>query len=177
MGYRLDMPADKISIEKAKPDKLFYFVVNAVIYRPSDGRCLILKRSEREVAHPGKYGVVGGKLEWTDIPIDKPGRVHGEVLDYPGAVDELLRREIREESGLEVKLPAHYLYTMPYIRPDGVPTVMVKYAVEYSSGEVVLEKDAFTDFAWVTTEEARAYPCMDGIVDEIAATIAIFTRP
>ncbi len=169
------MPANKISIDQAKKDKLFYFVANAVIYRPSDGRCLILKRSEREVAHPGKYGVVGGKLEWQDLSLENPGRVHGEVLDYPGAVDDLLRREIREESGLEVKLPAKYLYTMPYIRPDGIPTVMVKYAVEYESGDVKLEEDSFSDYAWVTAEEARDYACMDGIVDEIAQSIALFT--
>ena len=60
------MPASKISIENAKKDKLFYFVANVVVYRESDGRCLILKRSEREKVHPGKYAIPGGKLEWED---------------------------------------------------------------------------------------------------------------
>ena len=42
------MPAKKISIDEAKKEKLFYFVANVVVYRGSDGRCLILKRHERE---------------------------------------------------------------------------------------------------------------------------------
>ena len=56
------MPANKISLQNAKKDKLFYFVANVVIYRENDGKCLILKRSEREKVHPGKYAVPGGKL-------------------------------------------------------------------------------------------------------------------
>ena len=57
------MPADKISLENAKDDKLFYFVANVVVFRESDGRCLILKRSENEKVHPGKFATQGGKLE------------------------------------------------------------------------------------------------------------------
>jgi len=32
------MPAPEISIEKAKKDKLFYFVANVVVWRESDRR-------------------------------------------------------------------------------------------------------------------------------------------
>ncbi len=60
------MLAKKISLDKAKQNKLFYFVANVVIYRESDKRCLILKRDKREKVHPGKYAVPGGKLEWED---------------------------------------------------------------------------------------------------------------
>jgi len=57
------MKATKISIDNAKKDKLFYFVANVIIYRSSDKKCLILKRSETEKVHPSKYCVPGGKLE------------------------------------------------------------------------------------------------------------------
>jgi len=60
-----NMPAEKISINNAKINQLFYFVANVVIYRESDGRCLILKRSDDEKVHPGKYCVPGGKLDWS----------------------------------------------------------------------------------------------------------------
>jgi len=80
------MPANKISIDNAKKEKLFYFVANVVVYRERDGRCLILKRHEREKAHPGKYGVLGGKLEWKDLPIEKPTRINFDILDYEDAV-------------------------------------------------------------------------------------------
>jgi len=48
----------KISLAKAKKNKLFYFVVTGVIFRASDTRCLILKRSQKEVAHPGLWSVI-----------------------------------------------------------------------------------------------------------------------
>ena len=63
------MRAKRISLKDAKQDKLFYFVANVVIYREKDGRCLILKRDEREKVHPGKYAVPGGKLEWEDLDL------------------------------------------------------------------------------------------------------------
>ncbi|HRZ29879.1 MAG TPA: hypothetical protein P5052_04025 [Candidatus Paceibacterota bacterium] len=57
------MKALKISLDNAKQNKLFYFVANVIIYRDSDKRCLILKRSSTEKVHPDKYCVPGGKLE------------------------------------------------------------------------------------------------------------------
>ena len=96
------MPTDKISLNNAKSDKLFYFVANVVIYRDSDKRCLILKRHPREKAHPNKYAVPGGKHEWSDLPLDKPTRINGEILDYENSVESLLKRETLEESGLQI---------------------------------------------------------------------------
>ena len=75
------MSAEKISIDNAKKEKLFYFVANVVVYRDKDKRCLILKRDEREKVHPGKYAVPGGKLEWKDLPIENPTRINEEVID------------------------------------------------------------------------------------------------
>ena len=69
------MKAKKISVDNAKKNKLFYFVANVVIYREADGRCLILKRDEREKVQPGKYAVPGGKLEWADLDMNNPTRM------------------------------------------------------------------------------------------------------
>lgn len=165
------MPAAKISTEKAKQDKLFYFVANAIIYRESDGRCLILKRSEKEIAHPGRYGVVGGKLEWKDLPIDMPDHINGDVLDYNDALEKLLIRESMEESGLEIHNEIKYINSKAYVRPDGVPVMMVKFTVKYKNREVSLEDHAFTDYAWVDGEEVKKYPCIDGIPEEVAQAI------
>lgn len=57
----------KISLEKAKEHKLFYVVTTGVIYHPRKKKCLILQRSKKEIAHPGIWGVVGGKMEWEDM--------------------------------------------------------------------------------------------------------------
>lgn len=167
-------PADKISIEKAKQDKLFYFVVSAVIYRESDQRCLILKRSETEIAHPGRYGVVGGKLEWKDLPIEGPNSINGNVIDFNDALDNLIMREVKEESGVEIYPELRYVNSKAFIRPDGVPVVLIKFTARYKSGEVVPEVEAFDDYAWVNAEEVKNYSCIDGISKEVEQSINIW---
>src|SRR3989344_6384206 len=168
------MPAKKISLDNAKPDKLFYFVANVIVYRESDKRCLILRRSEREKVHPGKYAVPGGKLEWKDLPVDNPSRVNDDVLDYENTLEELLRREVQEEAGLEIELPLNYINRVAFIRPDGIPVVLVKFAAKYKGGEVKLEEGAFTEHAWVNAEEVKKYDCIEGTDEEVKETMELF---
>jgi 8-oxo-dGTP pyrophosphatase MutT (NUDIX family) len=169
------MQAQPISIERAKTHQLFYFVANALVYREDDHRCLILKRSEREKVHPGRWTTPGGKLEWGDLDIEHPSRMNGDVRDYERAIDELIVREVREEAGVEVSGPLQFIGQNVFIRPDGVPVVLVKFAVRYAAGEVILEEGSFTDYAWVNQTEIKKYACIDGVPEEVAATIALFT--
>lgn len=168
------MPAKKISIDNAKKEKLFYFVANVIIYREDDGRCLILKRHQREKAHPGKYAVPGGKLEWKNLPIENPTRINGEILDYENSVEELLKREVLEEAGIEIGNKFKYINSVAFIRADEIPVILVKFAAKYKSGSVVLEEGAFTDYAWVDSKEIEDYDCIQGIKEEIKKTIEIF---
>lgn len=170
------MPAEKISIENAKKDKLFYFVANVVVYRENDGRCLILKRDKREKVHPEKYAVPGGKLEWQNLDISKPSRMNGDVLDYESAVEDLLAREVKEEAGIEIKSGLAYINSMAFIRPDGIPVVLVKFAAKYKGGDVLVEKGSFTDHAWVNEQEVKNYDCIEGIKVEVAQTIRLFSK-
>lgn len=170
------MPADKISLDKAKKDKLFYFVANVVVYRESDKKCLILKRHERETAHPGKYAVPGGKLEWVNLDMSKPTRMNGDVFDFENAVEDLLKREAFEEAGIELEDEFQYINSVAFIRPDGIPVILVKLAAKYKSGKVKLEENAFTDFAWVNQEEVKRYDCIKGVPEEIRKAIILFSR-
>jgi len=170
------MPAKKISLKNAKKDKLFYFVANVVISRGSDNRCLILKRDEREVVHPGRWAVPGGKLEWRDLDLSHPTRINGDVLDFENAVEDLLVREAREEAGVEIERKLKYLNSVAFVRPDEIPVILVKFASRYISGDVVPEKGGFTDFAWVDAEEVKNYPCIDGIDEEVSRTIELFSQ-
>lgn len=165
------MPAEKISLQNAKEDKLFYFVANVVVYRETDGRCLILKRSEKEKVHAGKWCVPGGKLEWEQLDITKPTRMNGDVLDFEDAVEELLAREVKEEAGIEIERELKYINSVAFVRPDGIPTILIKFAAKYKYGDVVLEDGAFADHAWVNEEEVRNYECIQGIPEEIVKTI------
>lgn len=168
------MPASKISIDNAKHDKLFYFVANVVVYRESDKKCLILKRDSREKAHPNKYAVPGGKLEWKDLDITKPTRMNGDIFDFESAIEGLLKREVKEEAGIEIEDKFYYLNNVAFIRPDETPVILVKFSAKYKSGEVKLEESAFTDYAWVNKEEVQDYDCIDGIKEEVVKTIGLF---
>lgn len=170
------MPARKISIDKAKQDKLFYFVANAVVYRKSDQRCLLLRRSMNEKVHPGKYATPGGKLEWIDLDIKNPTRMNGEVFDFENAVEDLLAREVLEEAGVEVEEQMYYINSNAFVRPDGVPVVLVKFAMVYKDGKVKLEEGAFDDHVWVNEKEVEDYDCIKGIQGEVKKTIEIFNK-
>jgi len=145
-----------------------------VVYRESDGRCLILKRSQKETVHPGKYCVPGGKLEWKQLNPDKPTRVNGEVLDFENIVEDLLVREVKEEAGIEIRSDLKYLNSVAFIRPDGIPVVLVKFVAKYKGGEIKLEEEAFDDYAWVDKAEIKKYDCIQGLAEEIVKTIQIF---
>lgn len=163
----------KISIDKAKPNKLFYFVVTGIIYHPKTKKCLILQRSKTEIAHPCLWGVVGGKLEWSDLENNPPTRQNHDITDWEGLVKQLLKREAKEESSLEVTDP-HYLDSVVFIRPDNVPVVCCKFAVKYKSGKVKIAPE-FDDYAWVNSTEVKKYNCIQGIPSEVKKTIEIYS--
>ena len=170
------MPAEKISIDNAKEEKLFYFVANVVVFRESDGKCLILKRSNREKVHPGKYAVPGGKLEWKDLNLLNPTRLNGDVLDFENSVEDLLKREVLEEAGIEIEDNLAYINSVTFVRPDETPVVLVKFSAKYKSGEIKLEEGAFTDHKWVDADEVKNYDCILGIHEEVAQTIDLFSK-
>ncbi len=170
------MKVDKISLDNAKLNNLFYFVANVVICRDSDGRCLLLKRSETEKVHPGKYCVPGGKLDWDDLDIKNPTRMNGDVYDFQNALENLLSREVKEECGLEIEEKPVYINSVAYIRPDGVPVMMLKFIAKYKSGEVEIEDGAITDYAWVNTDEIKNYECIAGIEKEITEAVSLFEK-
>jgi len=164
----------KISLEQAKTNKLFYFVVTGIIYHPEKRKCLIIKRSQTEKAHPGLWGVTGGKLEWEDMQNTSPSRQNHEISDWENLIDSLLFREAIEESGLVVN-DMRYIDNVVYLRPDDVPVVCIKCAVKYVSGEVKIPAE-FSDFAWVDAEEVKKYKTIDGIAEEVKKTIEIFSK-
>lgn len=170
------MPAKEISLKEAKQNKLFYFVANVVVYRESDKRCLILKRSESEKVHPGKWAVTGGKLEWEDLDLNKPSRLNGDVLDFEDAIEKLLSREAEEEANVKIKGPLVYVNDVAFVRPDGIPVILVKFGAKYVSGDVKVEEGAFTDYAWVNSDEIKNFDCIDGLEYEVSYTIKAFSN-
>ncbi len=168
------MKAIELSTNNAKPNKLFYFVANAVVYRKSDSKVLILKRAETEKVFPGIWGMIGGKLEHEDFDMTKPDMIlHDEVINFLSPIERLLKREITEEAGISVEDKMTYLKSVLFIRPDGVPTILVVFIAEYKNGEVKLEDKAFTDHRWVNEEEINDYKCIPGMEDEAKEAIKL----
>lgn len=163
----------KISIDKAKKEKLFYFVVTGVIYRASDGRCLILKRSKNEIVHGGLWGVIGGKLEWQDLTKSKITRMNYDIPNWEEAIEKLLYREAEEEAGVRVTDPK-YLTSVAYVRNDHIPVIAAKFGVKYGAGKVKLAPE-FDDFGWVNAEEIKSYNIIKGIDKEISMAIKVYT--
>ena len=100
--------------------------------------------------------------------------MNGDVLDFENAAEELLRRESKEEAGIDIETDLKYLNSVAFVRPDEIPVILIKFAAKYKGGEVRPEKGAFTDFAWVNAEEVASRECIKGIPEEITKTIELF---
>ena len=142
----------------------------AIIHKPphqnfgsggKDGKYLIVKRSPNKKVFPGRWTVPGGGLEVTDY-IDTP-KTTPDAWYY--AIENSLKREIKEEVGLEVE-KLKYLLDLAFIRPDNIPVVTLSYYCDWKSGEVKLN-DENIDYKWVTIEEAKNYDLIEGIFEEI----------
>lgn len=125
------------------------------------GKYLLIQRSLSKKAFPGKWTVPGGGLEVDDY-INLPPSGAGQ---WYRAIETSLRREVKEETGLEVD-KLNYLVDIAFIRPDGVPVVVLSYWAEYKSGEVKLDEDNI-NYVWATLEEAKNYDLIAGIWEEI----------
>lgn len=142
-----------------KDRELHRIVSTAIIYK--DGKYLLLKRSLEKKVFPGKWTVPGGGLEVDDY-IDMPKTTKDH---WYFAIEKSLRREIKEESNLEVG-KIKYLLDLTFIRPDGIPVIVLSFYCPYESGEVKLDEDN-TDYKWVTYEETKKYDMVEGLLEEI----------
>mgnify|MGYP001595869397 CR=1 FL=1 len=139
--------------------ELHRVVTTAVIHK--DGRYLIVKRNPNKKVFPGKWTVPGGGLEVSDY-IDTP-KTTSDTWYF--ALENSLRREIKEEVGLEVEKPK-YLLDLVFIRPDNIPVLTLSYYCDWKSGEVQLNEEN-VDYKWVSVEEAKNYDLIEGILEEI----------
>lgn len=148
---------EKISCDK---NKAHYVVATGIIIK--DGKYLIAKRADWEKNSPGKWTVPGGKLETSDYmkrAFDTSGN------QWYNVIEDLVRREVREEVGLEIK-NIGYVCSLVYIRHDGIPALTISLYAESDSEEVKL-CDALTEYAWVSLEEAKNYDLIAGIYEEL----------
>lgn len=148
------------------PDKHFQVVATAIILKEPfkkgvAPKYLIMQRGPEEDPFPNMWTVPGGKLKVSEFK-DTPR----ETKDYwYNLVEKALRREVMEESNLEIK-KIDYVTSLARITKDGAGSLVLSFMAEKAAGEVKLDKD-MQDFAWVTYEEAKKYDLLDGILDEL----------
>lgn len=144
---------------KIKNKELHRVAATAIIRK--NGKYLIIQRSKNKKAFPGKWTVPGGKIEADDyINLPKTTSDH-----WYFAIDKALRREIKEETGLEVR-DLKYLCDMTFIHPDGIPGIILSFYADWKRGVVKLDEDNI-NYTLVTYEETKKYDLVEGLIEEI----------
>jgi 8-oxo-dGTP pyrophosphatase MutT (NUDIX family) len=135
--------------------------MTCLIYNDAE-EFLIMKRALNLKVYPGKWTVPGGGLETDDYVNDS----HDSPDTWEGVVEKALRREINEEVGVSVG-EFSWRGSAAFVRPDGIPVVMLRFAAPYRGGDVVLDPSDATEYAWVSAEDAPAYDFLGNILGEI----------
>lgn len=130
-----------------KITKLHIVAVTMVIANP-EGKFLVVKRSEREIAHPGKWALPGGKMEDDD------------------SVMATLKKEAKEEAGLEIEDRKVYLNDAHFIRPDAQTVKVFTYLVFAKAFDVKISPD-FTDYKWINLDEVDRLDCLVNLKFEL----------
>ncbi|MBI4175462.1 NUDIX domain-containing protein [Candidatus Berkelbacteria bacterium] len=143
------------------PGQLHLVVPTCIVVK--DGKILIAKRALHEKAYPGRWTVPGGKVDRAKY--EQTPKTTNDA--WYGVVEETLREEVREETGVEIETP-QYLLDCIFIRPDDLPVVVLSFWAKWKSGAVVLSKD-LSEYAWIDPAEAVNYDLIEGIPEEIKA--------
>lgn len=131
---------------KTKDNAKFNIVlVSGVIEKK--GKLLIAQRSYDEVQAPGKWSIPGGKVE-----------VEGESLDI---LESTLKREIKEEVGIEIKENPTYLRSSSFIRTDDSPVVGILYLCRWKSGKAQALEDSI-EVDWINIDDLDKYDFANG---------------
>ena len=123
--------------------------ISAMIVR--DKKFLVIRRMEREIAYPNKWTIPGGKAEEDE-----------HVL-------EVLKREVKEETGLDIEDRYDFLWDYAFRRPDGHSVKGFCFRVWPLPGEVSLEEGRET-FAWITLDDLDKYEFAPGVAEKIRET-------
>ncbi len=125
--------------------------VTALIKNPVGDKFLVLQRGAHEVAFPDRWAFPGGKAE-----------------DQDANLAEVLRREVREETGLEIEGGKTYLKDYAFTRPDGQHVIGICFGVQATSDAVRLAGD-FQAFRWITPGELSGLDHIAGMEEEVSA--------
>lgn len=160
------------SLKNIREGKAFYVVAVCFVVDVSKEKVLLLRRARSQMIHGGLWAPIGGKLEWDDFKEADITRKNGDVEDWEHIIEALIRREAKEEANIEVN-DFHYLDSVGYIRPDGIPSICLKFAGRYLGGVVRFPND-FEASGWFGEREVKDKEAVLGIPEELERAINVF---
>src|ERR1041385_2920752 len=121
----------------AEQEGRFMVAVGALIEHNSSGKILLLKRAETEDYLPGIWEDMGGRIKQFEEP------------------EEALRREVREETGLEIEIlkPLAVFHDYYGERTAENEMLLITYWCKTESDHITLS-DEHSEYKWVSGEEA-----------------------
>ncbi|MEI6587502.1 MAG: NUDIX domain-containing protein [Candidatus Moraniibacteriota bacterium] len=108
---------------------------------------LVLKRSAVDEHKPSVWETVGGGMETQNSP------------------QEALKREIREETGLEVEVGEPF-NVFTFTKDSGEFKIGITFLCDYVSGEVKLSEE-HSEYKWIKPEEFNQLESIASLHDEI----------
>jgi mutator protein MutT len=131
-------------------------IVVALI-RNEKGEILLAKRHEPEKPEiHNKWELLGGGIE------------HGETAE------DAIIREVKEESGLEVKiarlLPKIITSWQKFKNGTDLQVIIITYECKITGGNLTLDDKEISEFKYVKPEDINNYDCLDN-VDTIIAML------
>lgn len=126
--------------------------VAAIVVRPAgpgggEARVLALRRSDNNLAGPGLWETVSGRVEHGEEPLTA------------------VVREIEEECALEVELETRPFATYAATR-RGLPMIVILFRARYLDGQVRLSHE-HQEHAWLSAREMRARSTLLPLVEVI----------
>jgi 8-oxo-dGTP diphosphatase len=119
-----------------------YVAVKALIEK--NGRILLIKRSSKEDVYSNEWDIPGGKLKFGENPVNG------------------LKREVKEETGLEVEVIKPLDVWTFFKNNKKTQVIGITFFTKVVSGKVRLGKE-HTDFKWIPPEEIDKYSIHEGI--------------
>lgn len=132
----------------------FMVAVGAMIENKLSGKILLLKRAETADYLPGIWEDMGGRIKQFEEP------------------EEALRREVREETGLEIEIlkPLAVFHDYRGERIAENELLIITYWCKARSDQVILSEE-HSAYQWVSPEEALELAEHPGVKRDIQALI------
>ena len=120
------------------------FIVNTQCAVLCGERILMIVRGEGVKHSPGVLAFPGGKVEIEDGPAD--------------VLESTVRREVLEETGINVSADLEYVRSVSFTLGDGTPVVDVLFLGEYVEGEPhITDPGEVAEIRWMTAQEILAH--------------------